>query len=298
MHSGNETQQDWADFQDWKATSADHARAARQAEELWERVAPALKDGQKSRGKTIIPLLLAFAIALSGIALAVGVFGPPASSLFSDYRTATGEIRSVILRDSSQVDLDSGTSFDVDAGDRTITLYSGQIHVAVKSDPEHPFTVLAGDGRVRALGTAFNVRRDGNNTTVVVTEHAVQVTHLNNGQFQSVELVAGDMISFGPAGLGHIQRADVAAFTAWRRGELIFNGRPLGDVVAEMDRYQRGKILVLDDEIRRLPVTGSFETADAGAFLESMRLALPVLITELPGVTFIRRDTSRSLPSR
>lgn len=297
LHSGAETQQDWADFLDWKAASADYARAASRAEELWEGVAPALKDGPKSRGKKTIPVLFAIAVALAGVALAAGVFGPP-SSLFADYSTATGEIRTVTLRDGSEVDLDSGTSFDVDVGDRTVRLFTGQIHVAVKPDPARPFTVVAGDGRIRALGTAFDVRRDGDSTTVVVTEHAVQITFSNKGALQNVELSTGDMVSFGPTGLSRVQKADVTTFTAWRRGELIFNGRPLGDVVAEMDRYQRSRIIVLDDEIRRLPVTGSFETADTAAFLELAQLALPVRVMKFPGLTFIRRDPSRPLPLR
>jgi transmembrane sensor len=65
-----------------------------------------------------------------------------------------------------------------------------------------------------------------------------------------------------------------------------------------MDRYHRGKIIVLNDEIGRLPVTGSFETADAGSFLRSIELALPVRVTEFPGFALIRRDPSRPLPSR
>lgn len=300
LHSGEETPQDWEDFQDWKATNVEHAHAAGRAEELWESVAPPLKGGQKYRSNKTIPVLLALAVALACIAFAAGVFGPHALPLFADYKTAIGEIRTVILRDGSEVDLDSATSFDVDidAGDRTVTLYAGQIHVAVKPDPEHPFTVVAGGGRIRALGTAFDVRRDGDRTTVVVTEHAVGVTYFYKGQLQSVELAAGDMVSFSPTGLAGAHKVDVTALTAWRRGEFIFNGRPLGDVVKEMDRYQRGKIIVLDDEIGRLSVTGSFETADAESFLKSIELALPVRITEFPGLTLIRRDSSRPLPSR
>jgi transmembrane sensor len=298
LHSGEETPQDWADFLDWKATSADHARAAGRAEEIWEGVAPALKGGQKFRSNKTVPVLLALAVALASVALVVGVFGPPAASFFADYSTATGEIRTVFLRDGSEVDLDSGTSFDIAANERTVTLYTGQIHVAVKPDPQHPFTVVTEGGSIRALGTAFDVRRDGDRTTVVVTEHAVRVTCFHKGQLESVELAVGDMVSFGPTGLGAARKVDVAALTAWRRGELIFNGRPLGDVVAEMDRYQRGKIIVLDDEIDRLPVTGNFETSDSVSFLKSIELALPVRVTELPGLTLIRRDPSRLLPSR
>lgn len=296
LHSGAETAQDWADFQDWKAFDDAHARAAGQAEKLWERLGPALVRERKSGRKTI-PVLIVAAVGLAGIAFAAGLFGPPAA-FFADYSTSIGEIRSVTLRDGSQVDLDSGTSFDVDVWHRTITLHAGQIHVAVKPDPERPFTVVAGEGSVRALGTAFAVRRDGDGATIVVTEHAVRVAHAHGHETHSADIAAGEAVSYSRAGLGQPHKADITALTAWRRGELVFDGRPLGDVVAEMDRYRRGRIFILDDAIRRLPVTGNFEIADADAFFESIQLALPVSVTSVPGFTLIRRDPARSLPSQ
>lgn len=297
LHSGEETAQDWADFQDWKAADDAHAHAAAQAEKLWEQLGPALMRERKS-GNRSIPALIVGAVALAAIAFAAGLFGPPAS-FFADYRSSVGEIRSVTLRDGSQVDLDSATSFDVDVGHRTITLHAGQIHVTVKPDAERPFTVIAGEGRAQALGTAFAVRRDGDSATVVVTEHAVRVAYAHGNETRSADIAAGQAISYSRAsGLGQPRKADIDALTAWRRGELVFDGRPLGDVVAEMDRYRRGKILILDDAIRRLPVTGNFEIADADGFFESIQLALPVTVTSMPGLTVIRRDPARPLPSR
>jgi transmembrane sensor len=296
LHSGQETAQDWSDFLDWKAADEAHIRAAAQAETLWEQLGPALVRERKSRNKTI-PAVIAAAVALVGIAFVVGLFGPPAS-FFADYRTSIGEIRSVTLGDGSQVDLDSGTSFDVDVGHRTITLHAGQIHVAVQPDSNRPFTVIAGAGSVRALGTAFAVRRDGDGATVVVTEHAVRVDYKGDPETHSADIAAGEAISYSPAGLGQPRKADIATLTAWRHGELAFEGRSLADVVAEMDRYRRGKILILDEAVRRLPVTGNFDIADANAFFESIQLALPVDVVVVPGVTLIRRDPLRSLPSR
>src|SRR5262245_32781357 len=194
LHSGDETAQDWADFQDWKGADAAHQRAADQAETLWERLGPALARERKPGGRKL-PVLLAAAIGLAAIAFAGGVFGPPAS-YFAEYRSATGEIRSVTLRDGSQVDLDTGTSFDVDADSRTVTLHTGQIYVTVKADPARPFTVVAGDGRVQALGTAFAVRRDGDAASVVVTEHAVRVAYTRDGRRASIDVSAGQAISY------------------------------------------------------------------------------------------------------
>lgn len=299
LHSGGETAQDWEDFQDWKATDAAHERAAKQAEALWEQLGPALVRERKSKGPSV-PVLLAAAIGIAGVLFASGVFGPPAA-YFAEYQTSTGEIRRVTLKDGSQVDLDSGTSFDVDAAGRTITLYGGQIFVAVKADPKRSFSVVAGDGTATALGTAFAVRREDNATSVIVTEHAVRVSYANTSKGTKADEVvnAGQAVTYSQQdGLGHPLAADVATLTAWRHGELVFDGRSLGDVVAEIGRYRRGGIFILDEAVRRLPVTGSAEIGDADAFLESIQLALPVTVISVPGLTVIRRDPARMLTPR
>lgn len=76
--------------------------------------------------------------------------------------------------------------------------------------------------------------------------------------------------------------------TAWRRGKLIFNRRPLGDVVAEIKRYRSGQIVIASAGLRALEVTGVFELADPEAILRTIEETLPVHVTRLPFVTVIR----------
>lgn len=296
LHSGDEKPEDWAAFEDWQAASEDHRRAGAAAKQLWEQVGPALVQGRKSRNRSI-PVVLAVAIGLSALAFFSGLFGPPAS-FFADYRSSTGEVRSVTLRDGSKVDLDTGTSFDVSDDDRTIILYTGQVFVAVSPDPARPFTVLAGTGRVHAIGTAFAVRRDANRVTVLVSESAVRVNVSRRGAARTADIAAGQAITFSPAELGAPETVDVAALTGWRRGELVFHDRPLGAVIAELERYRRGKIFILDAAIEQLAVTGNFDIRDPDAFLESLQLALPVRVHRMPGIAVIRRDPARLLPAR
>jgi transmembrane sensor len=287
LHSGNETEKDWALFESWRRFDEAHGKAADKAEKLWQRLGPALTQGKGRRGPPIISLVVA-ALCLAGIAFASVVFGP-VSSYFAEYQTSVGEIRSVMLRDGSSVDLDTATSFDVDIEHRNISLYAGQIFVAVKPDPTRPFSVRAGDITVRALGTAFIVRRDAEKTTVVVTESAVSVSH----GATSFRAMAGQSITYSSSlGLQQPKAAAVERFTAWRNGELVFDGQPLGDVVREMERYRRGKIIILDDAARRLPVSGVFDARDSDTLFESFQLALPVKILRIPGLAVVQSSGS------
>ena len=69
---------------------------------------------------------------------------------------------------------------------------------------------------------------------------------------------------------------------------MIFNNRPLGDVVAEMNRYRFGKILITDAASARLPVTGVFETRDPDALLDAIAVTMPLSVLRLPLLTVIR----------
>jgi transmembrane sensor len=45
---------------------------------------------------------------------------------------------------------------------------------------------------------------------------------------------------------------------AWRGGKLIFTARPLHTVVAEINRYRRGEVLLLASDAGDQPVSGIF----------------------------------------
>ncbi|MBN8940520.1 MAG: FecR family protein [Rhizobiales bacterium] len=294
LHSGEASEQDWSDYQAWKAAGVDQRRAADRAERLWQRLGPALRPKRRSKARGIAVAILLVA-GLAGGGFAGGLFGPP-GAYFADHRTALGERRTVALADGSTMELDAGTSVDIDFGAdrRRLVLHAGQIFVTVTPDPARPFVVQAGRGTTRALGTAFDVRSDGEGARIVVTEHAVRVAYAGAGETATTDVAAGQQVTYAPAtGLGRPEPVDTGMLTAWRRGQVIFDGRPLGDVVAELARYRRGRILITDSALRDLPVTGIFSTADADALVDALPAILPVRVWRLPGLAVIQRDPDR-----
>lgn len=83
------------------------------------------------------------------------------------------------------------------------------------------------------------------------------------------------------------QAVDADMETAWRRGKLIFNRRPLGDVVAEIERYRSGTIIIAGNRLRALEVTGVFNLDDPEAILRTIEETLPVRALRLPLVTVL-----------
>ena len=91
------------------------------------------------------------------------------------YETRIGEQNSITLVDGSviQLNTDSHIQVNYEKNQRSIVLMAGEAHFEVAKDPSRPFVVKAGDGMVRAVGTAFTVRINPEALKVIVTEGKV-----------------------------------------------------------------------------------------------------------------------------
>lgn len=287
LHAGEGQSANWDDYLRWCAISPAHQRAAQTAERLWQRLGSTL-ERPKTRRTPLLGLVLA-------IGLAGGSYWQAQShGWMADERTAVGERRSLQLADGSLLELAPRTRVDIEltGKQRLVRLYAGEVFVQVAADPQRPFEIEAGNGRMRALGTAFDVRNSGDSVQLVVTEHTVRVTHGDAAQVAEVE--EGQGLQYGVQWLSRPQPVDVSAVMAWRRDRLVFNERPLGEVVDELRRYHEGVIWLRDDELSSLPVTGIVGTGDVMAQLQLLQQSLPLRVRQLPWLTLIERDPART----
>src|SRR5690606_15969424 len=94
------------------------------------------------------------------------------------FRTAVGERSSITLSDGASVVLNTNSRIEVryTPERRNVRLLAGQAWFQVAKHPERPFVVEAGDRRVTALGTAFDVRMDSRDSVqVTLAEGKVSV---------------------------------------------------------------------------------------------------------------------------
>ena len=194
----------------------------------------------------------------------------------ADHRSATGEVRQIELADGSVVWLGTGSAFDEDysGGLRRLRLLAGEILIQTSADPARPFVVDTPQGRVRALGTRFTVRLDGDETLVAVYKGAVEALTAVTGSTRVIQ--TGEQTRFTDEALAATQSADPAR-EAWSRGILVTNNTPLADVASELQRY-RGGVLRLAPEIANLPVIGSYPATDPDRALAMLEGVLPIRI--------------------
>ncbi len=203
--------------------------------------------------------------------------------LESDYRTGVGEQRLVQLSDGSEVRLntDSALRLYYSANERRIKLLRGEAFFQVAKNADRPFVVSANDIETTALGTAFNIRLMADKTEITVTEHQVKVEAITQQSSDRRTLLESQQISFKNKSFSPVTLVDSTVVKAWQQQRLIFRGRPLGEVVEELNRYYQGHILILDESIANLKVTGVFNLTDPLATLETIEKSLSVDVIEM-----------------
>jgi len=295
LSSGRATAQDHADFADWRRQSTEHEMAAREAEALWHGIGTAGKSIRKSAKQkqfTRRAVLGLAGLITGGAALhQTGLIGP---RLYADYTTGTGEQRSITLADGSTVFLNAGSALSVDmsANERRLTLYEGQALFTVAKDAARPFIVEALDGQTRALGTVFDIDIKPQQVAVTVIEGTVGVSsRIQPANRTSNMVVAGANTRIRYEDTGNIsapEEVDSDIETAWRRGKLIFNAKPLGEVVTEIERHRGGTIVLASNRLQTLQVTGVFDLSQPEEILQAIETTLPVSVIRLPFVTILR----------
>lgn len=289
LQSGSAGAAERMDFLRWRGQSPEHERAAREAEMLWDAL-PETRNAEEYRRRARRPRRwLALAATACVAALAVTIALPePLAGLYSDYATRTGERRMLELADGSRVWLNSGSALSVDFSpqQRRLRLHSGEALFEVAKDASRPFIVEAKGGEVRAVGTRFDVDSRGPQVRVDVTEGVVQV---NSAGSAPVRLSAGERLSYREAAVPEpVQPLDLSSASAWQRGKLIFNQRPLGEVLDELERYVPGRIVLTDSALRQHKVSGVFDLKDPDALLKTLERLQPVKVTHMPWLVLIR----------
>ena len=217
-----------------------------------------------------------------------------------DYKTAQGERRVITLADGSKVSLDANSEVTVryTKNARELQLLQGQARFDVAHDVERPFSVLAGNQKVIATGTAFNI--DMVNQKVLVTLIEGHVVVLDEDRHvaetiskvrwpNSVELKAGQQLAAVPAAPPAIEPANIQRVTAWTTGQIVFDNEDLSSVIARVNRYTSTQVVIEDPNVAAMRISGVLNAGDVGGFVDIVTHYLPVrAVEEIPGQIMLK----------
>lgn len=232
---------------------------------------------RRSRFKHARAITLALAACLALVAV---IYRPYSICLQADYCTGVGEIRSVALADGSQITLNSGTALSVDLnnGKRQVRLQRGEAFFDVKRNLQQPFVVDAHYSTTRVLGTRFVVREDSKSDSVTVVSGLVEVSGKRR---PPTRLAANDSISVDAKHSSELRQVAAINAIAWLKGSAAFDNATLADVIAEISRYRRGSIVIKDDAVKNLKISGRFDISNTDKALEALQQTLPIRIYQL-----------------
>jgi len=287
--------QEWEEWMSQPANSSAYARVIKLMSRLGEAPTPPLRSAAEVRGdRTGLPrgwlwpgraaLITAAACAIGALAW-VGVSVLRSRHAASDeYVTAPAQHRQILLEDGSAVSLggDSAIRLLYSDSQRSVLLERGEALFKVAHHPGRPFTVLAGGGRITALGTSFDVRVHSSQVLVGVTDGTVEVVPRDSGTqpgSPGMRLDKGQQIGFDFRGdTTALNRADTESIVAWTQGSITYRDRPLQEVIEDVQRYIPRRIQ-LDPAAAQVRFSGIFVEHDAAGWLELLPRVLPVEVT-------------------
>lgn len=285
LSSTDATEADHRAFEAWRAADPAHAEAYAEME-AWRRT---MKRAPDPRRPHLPKGLAAVAAALGLGALLSDPLGW-VDRMRADAWTDRGSIETTTLPDGSRVDLNTDTALVLrfTHSERSVALLRGEAVFDVVPDAGRPFVVSGNGVRARAVGTRFFVRVDGAAVPVGVAEGRVDVA-TSAGE---TRLRAGEVAVRGEDGRPLARAGDVAQAIAWREGQLTVSGQPLSQVLSELERYRRGRLLLTDSALGSRRFSGTLDLRDTDASLDVLAAAMGLRLTRLTPLLILVRPAS------
>ncbi len=278
-----------AEFNAWLLADPLHRQAFVEMESLWGAleapVAEVLAESPQSRKVRThwLPQLATAACLALALLMGVGWQQDWVTEWQSDHTTGVGEQKPFTLEDGSRIILSaqSAVSVDFSKNQRRVQILKGEAWFDVYSDTARPFIVETGKGTVEVTGTRFNVRLEKSGALVSLDEGRVQLRPRPSLKHSAVALEPGEQARVTQTGVTAPETFDRTAVTAWQRGQFVFYSEPLSEVVKTLNRYRSGQILITDDQLNSLKVSGVFSIEHPDKALEVISNTLPVEQTRL-----------------
>ncbi len=201
------------------------------------------------------------------------------------HATGVGERRELRLPDGSVVALNTTSAVVVNytGRERGVRLLRGQALFEVAANSARPFVVTAGDRRITAVGTAFDVKVDEAGLRVVMVEGRVEVDPIQRTGLERLipllgrkTLGAGEQLVTDAANEAKVSVADVSRDVSWREGRLIFRHDTLASAVAEFNRYSQTQLVIEDPRAAELRISGVFSISRPDNFVSALEAHYPV----------------------
>ncbi|WP_372933034.1 FecR family protein [Mariniphaga sediminis] len=163
------------------------------------------------------------------------------------------------LPDGTEGWLNSGSSLKYTvpfASTRQVTLM-GEAWFDVAHDSNHPFEIAAGQSKVKVLGTKFNLNAYPEDKYVEVALQEGSVEFFVSGISPEIEMKPNERLVFSEGAI-KLEVTDVAQYSAWIEGKLVFKSEPMSEVCRRIERWYNVDVVLVDKGLEEYAITGTF----------------------------------------
>lgn len=304
LASGKATAEDIANAERWRAQDPLHAKSYEDAEHLWRDMAEICREKQgddadftgmlqeygRRRAAMTRRAALCVGVAAIGGAAAYSVVNPPVrlwpslSELRADFRTGTGEQRTIAFAGDVEIALNTQTSLAIPPATATedrVQLIAGEASFAPRNRTARALAVLAANGRIVSESGRFDVRclSAGDRVDVTCFEGRLNV----ESGTKIAELLPGQRVSYDNVRVSEIAVVNPQAESEWRRGVVTFRSTRLTDAVDEMNRYRPGLIVLRNSALGQELLSGRFRIDRMEEALVQIEHIFGASVSRFPG---------------
>jgi transmembrane sensor len=175
-------------------------------------------------------------------------------------KVAADQKKQVMLTDGSKIWVNSGSElkYPQTFNGKTREVYlEGEAYFDIKHDAFKPFIIHTGKVITTVLGTAFNIKADNLQHTVVVTVTRGKVSVANGDEKLGV-ITPNQQISFNTVNKQHLQRnVDAKQTIAWQDTDIHFDDITFADAAQQLQQRFKVKIDFANDKIKNCRFTGT-----------------------------------------
>ncbi|MDQ8198635.1 FecR domain-containing protein [Pelagicoccus enzymogenes] len=195
------------------------------------------------------------------------------------------------LEDGSTIDLNEGAEVVCKYSEdrREFWIKSGEAYFSVAKDPSRPFDVYAGETKLRAIGTQFNVKFEGPSVEILVTEGIVALSLLKDASFsnrsplsdtkptpknliqnQKAVVHRSDNVNNGYV-IKEVGQKEISEILLWKPVTFTFDSTPLSEVVKSFNRHNEDQLIIVDSQIESLKIVATFRSNKLEGFINLLQ---------------------------
>lgn len=231
------------------------------------------------------------AVFIGLLALVSGYFLRSSQTDTITYSSGYGEIKHIVLPDSSRATLNGNTQLYISksgwntTSDREVFL-EGEAFFEVKhinnNGKANKFLVHTNELDVEVLGTEFSVTSRHQETQVVLNSGKVQLQIPQNSDTSKLIMSPGDLVVFnkqiGNAVVEQTKSPD--QLNSWRRNQLVFDGTTLSEISDILKDTYGLEIKFSSESLRKKRFRGTFIADDIDILKEALTQTYEIQIVD------------------